>query len=242
MIYQVKRFLARCLERRGYVRSTANWDLHGVMARRQDVSAETVIDVGASDGRWSAGMMQHFPRAKYLLVEAQEKAHGAGLQQFAARHANVEYVLCAAGDRAGEIQFDASGAFGGTAGTLPFAQNNIVVPMATIDTLVRERGLRPPFLLKLDTHGFEVPILNGARETVSRAAMLIIEAYNFTLQPGCLRFYELCALLEERGFRCVDMFDLMFRPGDRALWQMDIAFMPASHPVFQSSEYGAGWS
>jgi len=72
--------------------------------------------------------------------------------------------------------------------------------MRRIDSLVSSRGLRGPFMIKLDTHGFEVPILNGAVETLSRATMLVIEAYNFTLCQGCLRFYELRAFLEERGF------------------------------------------
>jgi len=207
------------------------------MARRPGVFVETVIDVGASDGHWSARMMRYFPNAKYLLVEAQEAAHGAALQRFKAAHPNVEYELCAAGDREGEIYFDASDPMGGLASATPFPKNNILVPVSTIDALVRQRNLRGPFLLKLDTHGYEVPILEGARQTTTQAAMLIIEAYNFTLCPGALRFYELCQFLEARGFRCVDMFDLMNRPGDKAFWQMDMVFLPTTHPVFQSNRY-----
>src|ERR1700737_2700162 len=109
--------------------------------------------------------------------------------------------------------------------------------MLTVDTLIHQRSLRGPFLLKLDTHGFEVPILQGARDTLKRAAMLIIEAYNFTLQPGAVRFYELCQFLEPRGFRCVDMFDLITRPLDNAFWQMDMVFLPSTHPVFHSNQY-----
>jgi FkbM family methyltransferase len=182
-------------------------------------------------------MMRHFPRANYLLVEAQKAAHGAALAEFKAAHRNVDYVLCAAGDRNGEIQFDASEPLGGAASSTPFAKNNIVVPMATVDTLVRQRNLRGAFCLKLDTHGFEVPILEGARETLSQASMLIIEAYNFTLRPGCLRFYELCPYLEAHGFRCVDVFDVSVRPLDSAFWQMDMVFLPSTHPVFRSNQY-----
>lgn len=207
------------------------------MSRRPDVSVATVIDVGASDGHWSARMMRYFPKAKYLLIEAQEAAHGAALERFKAAHPNVEYELCAAGDRDGEIYFDASDPMGGQASATPFPKNNISVPLRTIDNLVRRRNLRGPFLLKLDTHGYEVPILDGARQTMAQSAMLIIEAYNFTLCPGALRFYELCQFLEPRGFRCADMFDVMNRPGDRAFWQMDMVFLPLTHPVFQSNRY-----
>jgi len=181
--------------------------------------------------------MPYFPDARYLLIEAQEKAHGASLRRFKASHAGVEYELCAAGNREGEIFFDATDPFGGQASETPYLRNNIQVRVRTVDDLVRQHNMPGPYLLKLDTHGFEAAILEGARETMAQAGMLIIEAYNFTLCPGALRFYELCQFLEPRGFRCVDMFDLMIRPGDNALWQMDMVFLRSTHPVFQSSRY-----
>jgi hypothetical protein len=67
--------------------------------------------------------------------------------------------------------------------------------------------------------------------------MLVIEAYNFTLCPGALRFHELCFFLESRGFRCADMFDLMVRPLDDTFWQMDLVFLPSGHSIFQSNHF-----
>ena len=235
----IKTLLRSYIEKQGYMRGVPAADLHTIMSRRPDVTVETVIDVGASNGHWSAQMMRHFPNAKYFLIEAQEVAHGAALRSFKTAHPNVDYELCAAGDRDGEIYFDASDPMGGQASATPFAKNNISVPVTTIDNLVSRRGLRGPFLIKLDTHGFEAPILEGARQTLAQSAMLIIEAYNFTLCPGALRFYELCEFLEPRGFRCADMFDLMVRPDDKVFWQMDIVFLPVTHAVFKSNRYSA---
>jgi FkbM family methyltransferase len=229
----------RYLEGRGWSKNSPGigHDLNTVMSQRLDVSVETVIDVGASNGCWSERMMRHFPNAKYLLVEAQEATHRSALEKFQTVHSNVLYELCAAGDREGETHFHASGPVGGVASSTPFAKNDITVPMKPIDGLVQRRSLCAPYLLKLDTHGFEVPILEGARTVLSQTSMLIIEAYNFTLCPGALRFCELTTYLEKRGFRCVDMFDLMWRPGDNALWQMDMVFLPSTHPVFRSDVY-----
>jgi FkbM family methyltransferase len=233
----IRKWAGGYLERRGWTKGPRGADLHAAMSRRRNVSVETVIDVGASDGHWSARMMRYFPNTKYLLIEAQGAAHGAALAKFKAAHPNVEYELCAAGAQEGEIHFDATDPMGGLASATPFPQNDIVVPVKTIDNLVKRRNVRGPFLIKLDTHGYEVPILEGARATMAQSAMLIIEAYNFTLCPGALRFYELCQFLEPRGFRCVDMFDVMNRPGDNALWQMDMVFLPVTHAVFQSNRY-----
>lgn len=234
----VRRFARRYIERRGFIlASDGPANLHTVMKRRPEISVETVIDVGASNGCWSQAMMEYFPRANYLLIEAQRDAHAAELEEFKATHFNVDYEICAAGNDEGVIQFDASDPIGGAASTTPFTKNNIAVPMSRLDTLVGKRKLNGPFLIKLDTHGFEVPILEGAANTLPQASMLIIEAYNFKLCDGALRFHELIAHVEELGFRCADIFDLMVRPSDSALWQMDMVFLPASHRIFASNTY-----
>jgi FkbM family methyltransferase len=233
-----RRLIRRFLQSQGIVLYAPGPNLHTVMERRPDVEVSTVIDVGASNGSWSAEMMLHFPKARYLLVEAHQRYHGGALRKFKSEHSNVEYALCAAGDREGEVHFwESPDPLGGGASHGQFAENDIVVPMATVDALVEKHQLRGPFLLKLDTHGFEVPILKGASRTLAEASMLIIEVYNFTLGPGALRFYEMCGYLEELGFRCADAFDLLPRPSDKVLWQMDMVFLPASHSVFKLNAY-----
>jgi FkbM family methyltransferase len=205
------------------------------IARRRDI--RTVIDVGASDGRWSAAARCFFQRARYLLVEAQALPHEAELRSLKARHPEFDYVIAAAGPREGTIHFDASDPFGGMASERPFVADDVSVPMTTVDAEVSRRRLEGPFLVKLDTHGYEVPILEGATNTLRDTHILVIEAYNFKTSATCLRFHELCAWIEERGFRCIDLCDVLHRPHDGALWQMDLLFLPSDSPEFESSSY-----
>jgi hypothetical protein len=72
---------------------------------------------------------------------------------------------------------------------------------------------------------------------LKQTQLIVVEAYNFTLVGGCLRFHELCAFLEERGFRCLDLFDVMHRPGDGVLWQMDLIFAPAGRAEFGNNSF-----
>lgn len=220
-----------------YVRKASLPSLSNALARWSHREVNTVIDIGASNGAWSKMAMRHFPRADYLLIEAQAGPHEAGLRQFKEEHPCVEYLLAAAGNRQGTIHFDATEPLGGLASDTPFASNNIEVPVTTVDAEVRSRGLKPPFLLKLDTHGFEVPIFEGAVETLKQTSLLIVEAYNFQLTGGSLRFPGLCAYLEERGFRCADLFDILHRPADNALWQFDLAFVPEDALDYSSNHY-----
>ena len=189
----------------------------------------TVIDVGASTGSWSYECLQALPHARYLLVEA-NRTHEANLSRFAAYCSGIaEYV--AASDQDGTLLFDDSDAYGGGIATAAAART-VEVPCRKIDTLLQAHQLPGPYLLKLDTHGFEMPILAGATECLAQAAGVIAEVYNHQIAPGSLLFFELCQAMAERGFRPAYLADVMERPADGTFWQMDILFLPMAHPMF----------
>lgn len=196
----------------------------------------TVVDIGASTGIWSEALMQHFPAPRYLLIEAQP-VHEAALREFCARHANAQFVLAAAGEKSGHIFFDAGDPFSGQASATRTSTANIQLPVTTVDREVRERKLNGPYLLKFDTHGFEVPILKGAAETLSKTDVIIMECYNFKIAPECLTFDEMCRYLGNLGFRCIDLVDAMHRPYDDAFWQMDLVFVRQTRPEFAYHQY-----
>jgi len=218
----------------GLYRGTMGKAIPSLAARLGSVA--TIIDVGASNGMWTEVAMQSFPNSQYLLIEAQP-VHLAALNQFCAGHPNASYVAAAAGAAAGQIYFNVASPLGGRASYTPFASHNAVVPVTTIDQEVRAHQLPGPFLLKLDTHGFEVPIFEGARATLPNTAAIIVECYNFKSNPECLLFYEMCAWLQERGFRCIDLLDVMRRPKDDVLWQMDLVLVRADRPEFETHKY-----
>jgi len=198
----------------------------------------TVVDVGASTGSWSALALRYLPQARFLLIEAQaHHGHEAGMRDLQARTPGLEYVIAAAGPDEGRACFlTSAGEFGGAVAE---GDDGTSVPMTTIDGQIRRLGLPGPYLLKLDTHGYEVPILEGAKDTLRQTSVLVIEAYNFSLRDGCLRFPELCLFMEQLGFRCIDLVDPMRRPKDGALWQFDLIFVPCTRPEFSSNVYEA---
>lgn len=213
------------------------FEMDGLLARAatRGVKIDTWIDVGASDGSWSLQAHRHFPAARFLLIEplAEQQAALAALH---ARH-GFDYLAAAAGAAPGSVQFNVDPQLDGSSVAAPGAAATRRVPVETLDRAVVARGLTGPFGIKLDTHGYEVPVLEGATQVLSQTSLLIVEAYNFNLMPGCLRFHELCARLESHGFRCCDLADPMRRPKDGVLWQMDLAFAPATSPIFASNRY-----
>lgn len=214
-------------------RAVMDLALRRVVRRTHDI--RTVIDIGASDGRWSADFMGYLPGANYLLVEAQP-THNERLASFCQTNRNAQFVLAAAGARQGAIFFDASDPFGGHASLTDFP-NALKVPVTTIDHEVRTRRLSGSFLLKFDTHGFEVPIIQGALETLRATEVIIMECYNFKIAPECLLFFEMCHYLADLGFRPIDLVDPMHRPYDDSFWQMDMVFVRQSRPEFNYQSY-----
>jgi FkbM family methyltransferase len=196
---------------------------------------DSVLDVGASNGCWSRECMQFFPEARYTLFEPQT-IHNDELDEFTNLNNNVRVVKKAVGSLEGYTYFDISTPLGG--GLLKSSTDNSVkVEMTTIDTAVSEQNEGSSYLLKLDTHGFEKGILEGAEKTLKKSEILIIEAYNYQITDEALLFWELCAFLAKRGFRPIHMVDNMQRPYDLSLWQMDIVFIKDTWEGFNYTHY-----
>jgi FkbM family methyltransferase len=197
----------------------------------------TVIDVGASDGRWSCATAQIFPAARYHLLEPLAERESA-LQKLCAERKNFSYSLAAASDHVGTAALAVSEDLDGSAlSSDTSTQTSRTVALTTIDAEITKLALPAPYLIKLDTHGFEPQILRGSAQSLAQTQLFIIEAYNYPLFPGCWQFPQLCQYMESIGFRCSDIVDLVWRPDDQALWQMDIFFRPAISPLFQSNSY-----
>lgn len=227
--------LVAAARRHGIARNPATMEAALARCAARGLALRTVIDVGASDGRWSRAARRILSPAHYFMVEARTE-HEPALARTAADPA-FSYQICAAGNRDGQVYFDATELFGGQASDTPYERNGIVVPVRTLDGLVAERALQGPFAIKLDTHGYEVPILEGARAILSRTALLVIECYNFRLTAQSLLAHEMSAYLTERGFRCIDLCDPLYRTHDGALWQMDLFFAPAGDAAFATNAY-----
>lgn len=236
----IKKTLKRLFNQYGYdiIRKGQSFSMGDALHRCKvrGLTVNSVIDVGASDGRWSDLCMNYFPNAKYFLIEAQE-CHKSGLDLFVKNHYNAEYVLAAAGKKTGKMFFNNSDPLGGCASEISFPSNNIEVPVTTIDNEVANRHMNPPFLIKLDTHGYEVPILEGALKTLEKTNLVILETYNYKLNSNSLRYFEISQYMENLGFSSIEMVDLLLRKKDNSLWQMDTFYIPSNSMEFSYSFY-----
>ncbi len=195
-----------------------------------------VIDLGAARGAWTRAALECFPGVKALMVEPLVE-HEAILRDLSHQYPRAVYELAAVGSEEGVVDFhvsedlDGSGVYG--CHETPVRQ----VPLRKLDDLVRGHGIGGPYVIKFDTHGYEVPILQGGRKTLAEASAIIMECYNFKISPTSLYFWEMCQEMGRYGFRPFDYVGTVRRPTDRALWQMDIIFLRADNNVFRHQSY-----
>jgi FkbM family methyltransferase len=200
----------------------------------KNIQPGTIIDVGAASGQWTLMAMDYWPGAQYRLIEPLQEQKSV-LDALRAQKANVHYHIAVAGARAGEISFNVSSDLDGSGVYEENAPDARKVPVMRIDDIVA--GSKGPYLLKLDTHGYEMPILEGATQTLQQTLALIIEVYGFRVSPTCLLFHELSQKIDSFGFRLVDMVDVTRRKKDNAFWQADAIYIRKDHPVFADNSF-----
>ena len=197
---------------------------------------KTVLDVGASNGSWSKECLKFFPKSNYVLFEPQP-IHNDALNLFVKSNEQVRVIKKAVGASEGYTFFDASDEFGGALASSGVDDNAIKVEMTTLDASVFQLQVAPSYLIKLDTHGFERSILQGAGSVIDKTEILIIEAYNYRITDEAFLFWELCAYLADKGFRPVDLVDVLHRQYDNSLWQMDLLFIKDDWKGFSYLSY-----
>jgi FkbM family methyltransferase len=185
----------------------------------------SVIDVGAAEGLWSIEAERHWPHARFHLIEAFAYWRSK-LERLVSERPNYSISFAVAGPADGVTRFasDPNNPSGGSAAHDASASTYVYVPMVSIDKEVQRLNLAGPYLVKLDTHGFERPIIEGARNTLRQTNLLVNEFYNY--QSEDRRFPQMILFIESLGFGCIDLFEPLSRAHDGALWQFDAAFIP----------------
>lgn len=235
-----KRQIQRILATAGFrlCRSGTLYEHRDALARAASRGCRiaTIVDVGASDGSWTRMALDCWPNARGVLIEANPH-HVPALQAFVSEHPQCRFTLAAASDIAEDVYFDLSDPLGGVASKTEDGPSFVKVPGTSVDEAVRDCGAPGPYLIKMDTHGYELPILKGSSAALKQTQLLVMETYNFRFQADCLRFSEMCDHMEGLGFGVVDLAEPKNRPGDGVLWQMDLYFAPLALSLFQDTDY-----
>ncbi len=217
-------------------RAGANMDYALEWLARRDHQIASIIDLGAAQGHWSRMALALFPKARVVGVDPLVEREPT-LERLRQENPRFDYLCALAGDGeapAAELvvtdDLDGSGVQGAHG-------EKRIVPAHSLDAIAQMKGLRGPYFLKFDTHGFEKPILDGALRVLEDTRFIVMEAYNFRHTPQTLLFHEMIHYLATLGFRVSHIVDVLNRPSDGALWQIDLMFAREDDPIFDSDSF-----
>jgi FkbM family methyltransferase len=195
-----------------------------------------VIDVGASNGVWSATTSEFFQNPKYVLIDPLHSSYDrVAADEYLSKLADHHVFECAVSSEPGEMSFYVDRHLFGASllpeGASPSGSVERRVPVRTLDEIGQTVGLRGSGLAKLDVQGAELMALDGASGLLADSLdVLILEV---TLDPtGALpSFVDVCTYLLERGFVIFDESGEWRDPGTGMLLQKDVVFVKRDHEL-----------
>jgi FkbM family methyltransferase len=173
-----------------------------------DYSASVVYDIGAAVLHWTREATKKWPTAEFFVFDAVHQ-----LEDFY-KEKNVNYfigVFSDVDDR--EVNFYNHPIYLG--GNSYYKENEEYSPAAkqiyteevvekrrtiTIDTIVKTHNLPLPDLVKIDTQGSEIDILNGMTYTLSNVKHLIVELQHVQYNIGANLMDVSIPFIESLGF------------------------------------------
>jgi FkbM family methyltransferase len=188
-------------------------------------TVRVVFDVGAHVGQSAALFSDSFPGARIHSFEPDPNSFQQ-LRAVAAGYPGVTPVNAAVGDREGEATFfvntfsqtnsllrprDGAGQYLVASDGLDVRQETRV-RVLTLDDYCAAQAIERIDFLKLDTQGYELRVLDGARQLVSRQAipLIYLEVGFVTLYEGQPLFPEVYQYLFDRGYRLVWLYESSF--------------------------------
>lgn len=198
---------------------------------RLDFAPKTIIDVGVAFG--SPGLHEIIPGATYYLIDP--VPHLAPLLGHMARRLGGMAFNVAAGSYDGEMPFFVHA---DTSGSSAYRQQEgpeidgeeVTVSVRRLDTLL-PRDLAGPVLLKVDTQGAELDVIEGAAGLLDRIDIVIVEASFHEFRCGAPEFGDVVAAMKGVGFVVYEILEGHYRCLDNAMAQVDLAFVKADSPL-----------
>lgn len=162
---------------------------------------ETIIDVGANEGKVSQALRFLFPKAYIYAFEPNTKLHAKFKKRLGYEKVTLEGL--ALSDKPGKINFyeDVNPAL---SSTLPpkinSSQEKRIASASTLDEYFYDKKLGK-VLLKLDVEGAEGLVLKGGTNFLKQVSVIHIETYFQKIHAKQDLFEDIYAFLTNEGFQ-----------------------------------------
>jgi FkbM family methyltransferase len=187
---------------------------------------KNIVDIGASNGDWTRCCLPIFPTANYQLYEplyAHLDHYKDGLDKLTAAHSNVNLRKIALADKAGTADFYMTPNSVGSSLIPVGVAKKIQIELSTLNKefAATEFSLD---ILKMDTQGGELRILQGGGSVIRRTQIVVVESWLYRgYGPPTPLAHEIIDELSNYDFRVFAMGGPYFNP-ENILYAVDLYF------------------
>lgn len=187
-----------------------------------NLPVRSVLDIGANRGRHTRMYRRKFPAATIYAVEPVPHL-AAGITKWAeSQRGRVEVLNLALANQAGETAFyvHRETSIWSTL-QIPDGEpsehyQKISVKVDTLDNIANRLALDEEIVVKVDTEGADLQVLEGGRQTLARTSAIIIEAVFFPTRYG-----DNAPVFEEIVETMVEL-DFAYRGNVRCCWNQGV--------------------
>lgn len=195
-------------------------------------AVRTVIDVGANQGQFGNRLRMLGWEGPILSIEPLPSAFRL-LEAVARQSPPWEVVQVAAGQSPGVANINVSRNSVSSsllrpakmhleAAPLSTTMQSIAVTVEPLDAVVERSHAVGPFLIKIDTQGYELEVLRGAPGAIASAEMLQLEVSLTPLYEGQPDWLELLQFVAQIGFRPISFEPAFVHPTTQEVLQVDV--------------------
>jgi FkbM family methyltransferase len=198
--------------------------------RARNFRPRGILDVGANRGVWTRLALSVFPSTSVVMIEPQDEMEEQ-LNELCREYPACHYVKVGVGRSQDTlvqtIWEDLSGSsfIPETDPTLLATGKQRRTPVTTIDSILKQQPNFYPDLVKLDIQGFELEALIGGSKLFGVTEVFIIETSLFSGISEWPITRQVISFMADRCYEFYDITEVLRRPYDGALGQVDIAFV-----------------
>jgi len=202
----------------------AAWSRISNLRDNFNFNPDIIYDIGAHEGAWTKECKSVFPQAAYIQFEADTDKmpylpNGLSFFEVLGNKDDklVEYYKI-------KTQF--------TTGNSIFKENSYHYTgdnfytekrkMVTLDTIIAVNNLPLPNFIKIDTQGSELLILEGAKNAMENAEIILLEVNLHEYNKQSPLILEVLQFMDNRGFILIDIIDM--HNIYKVLAQIDVVF------------------
>ena len=221
------------------------WKMFFELLKNYEINIDTFVNVGFAYG--SDHIFQNISPKKVVCIDPLPESllHMKSFEKkYKKKNKNVDIKLfnIALGDKKskGFISVHDEDLTGGTflEQEVPSGTGNIKkfeVNIKPFDALgVKTEGIS---LLKIDAQGYELKILKGMQNTISKFEFIIVETRLIETLKSSGTFKDLFLLMSDYNFELLDILSLNRRPLDNATTEIDVAFCKKNNPIINQKRW-----